>query len=142
YPWMALAEKGVQVRFLNIRELGKIRDIDVIGQVDENTRMVALASCHFVAGHRIDTAAIGKFLRERKILFCIDGIQTLGAFPTSVEHVDFLAADAHKWLLGPCAAGAFFVRKGVQEKLRPQVYGWNNVNCPNFTAQAEIVFKP
>jgi hypothetical protein len=49
--------------------------------------------------------AIGKFLRERGILFCVDAIQTLGAFPTSARHVDFLAADAHKWLLGPCAAG-------------------------------------
>ena len=27
---------------------------------------------------------------------------TLGAFPMDVAHVDFLAADAHKWLLGPC----------------------------------------
>ncbi|MDB6026860.1 MAG: Aminotransferase class [Verrucomicrobiales bacterium] len=142
YPWMALAEKGVKVRFLNIRELGKIRMIDVMGQVDENTRLVALASNHFVGGFRVDIAAMGKFLRERKILFCVDGIQTLGAFPTTVEHVDFLAADAHKWLLGPCAAGIFFVRKAAQEKLAPQVYGWNNVNCPNFSAQEQIVFKP
>lgn len=142
YPWMALAEKGVKVRFLNIRDLGKIRMIDVMGQVDENTRLVALASNHFVGGFRIDIAGLGKFLRERKILFCVDGIQTLGAFPTTVEHVDFLAADAHKWLLGPCAAGVFFVRKTAQEKLAPQVYGWNNVNCPNFAAQEQIVFKP
>ncbi len=142
YPWMALAEKGVKVRFLNIRDLGKIRNIDVIGQVDESTRLVALASNHFVGGFRIDLAGIGKFLRDRNILFCVDGIQTLGAFPTTVEHVDFLAADAHKWLLGPCAAGVFFVRKSAQEKLHPQVYGWNNVRCPNFAAQEEIVFKP
>jgi selenocysteine lyase/cysteine desulfurase len=142
YPWMALAEKGVKVRFLNIRDLGKIRYIDVIGQVDESTRLVALASNHFVAGYRIEIDKIGKFLRERKILFCVDGIQTLGAFPTTVENVDFLAADAHKWLLGPCAAGVFFVRKSAQEVLQPQVFGWNNVRCPNYTAQEQIVFKP
>lgn len=142
YPWTALAEKGVQVRFLNIRELGKIRAIDVKGQVDENTRLVALASCHFVAGYRIDIPGIGKFLRDRKILFCVDGIQTLGAFPTTVEHVDFLAADAHKWLLGPCAAGIFYVRKSAQEILEPTVWGWNNVRCPGYAAQEQIVFKP
>src|SRR5437867_7315424 len=45
YPWMALSGKGIEVRLLNIRQLGRIRDIDVIGQVDENTRLVALASC-------------------------------------------------------------------------------------------------
>src|SRR6185436_18551898 len=48
YPWMALAERGVEVRLLNTRGLGVIRPKDVMGQVDEHTRLVALASCHFV----------------------------------------------------------------------------------------------
>jgi selenocysteine lyase/cysteine desulfurase len=141
YPWMALVEKGVQVRLLNTRGLGVIRTIDVMGQVDENTRLVALASCHFISGFRIEISAIGKYLRERGILFCLDAIQTLGAFPTTVEHVDFLAADAHKWLLGPCAAGIFYVRRELQEKLNPPVYGWHNVKNPNFVAQEQIVFR-
>jgi selenocysteine lyase/cysteine desulfurase len=142
YPWMALADRGVQVRLLNIKELGRIRAIDVQGQVDENTRLVALASCHFVSGWRLDGQAIGRFLRERRIAFCVDGIQTLGAFPTTVEQIDFLAADAHKWLLGPCAAGLFYVRKEWQERLRPTVHGWHNLRCPDYVAQEELVFKP
>ncbi|MBI3877138.1 MAG: aminotransferase class V-fold PLP-dependent enzyme [Verrucomicrobia bacterium] len=141
YPWMALAERGVQVRFLNIKELGRIRQVDVLGQVDEGTRLVALASCHFIGGWRINLPAIGKALRERGILFCVDGIQTLGAFPTTVEHVDFLAADAHKWLLGPCSAGVMFVRKELQERVRPFALGWNNVRCPNYVAQEQITFR-
>jgi selenocysteine lyase/cysteine desulfurase len=141
YPWMALAAKGVQVRLLNTRGLGAIRAVDVIGQVDENTRLVALASCHFISGHRLEHDAIGKFLRERGILFCLDAIQTLGAFPTGVEHVDFLAADAHKWLLGPCGAGIFYVKRDLQAKLNPPVYGWHNVRNPNFVAQEKIEFR-
>jgi cysteine desulfurase / selenocysteine lyase len=141
YPWMALAERGVEVRFLNIRELGRIRLVDVLGQIDEATRLVSLASCHFIAGYRIDLDEIGAALRQRGILFCVDGIQTLGAFPTSVGQVDFLAADAHKWLLGPCAAGIFFVRKAIQEQLQPIVFGWNNVRCPNYVAQEELAYR-
>jgi len=141
YPWMALAEQGIQVRLLNVRGLGVIRPRDVIGQVDENTRLVALASCHFVSGFRLNHAAIGKALRERGILFCLDGIQTLGAFPTGMEHVDLLAADAHKWLLGPCGAGIMYVRREVQERLNPPVYGWHNVRCPNFVAQGQIAYR-
>jgi cysteine desulfurase/selenocysteine lyase len=141
YPWMALAQKGVQVRLLNTRGLGVIRPIDVIGQVDENTRLVALASCHFISGYRLEHQAIGKFLRERGILFCLDAIQTLGAFPTTVEYVDFLAADAHKWLLGPCGAGVLYVRRDLQEKLNPPIYGWHNIRNPNFVAQEQIVFR-
>jgi cysteine desulfurase / selenocysteine lyase len=142
YPWMALAERGVEVRLLNVKEYGRIRAVDVIGQVDEQTRLVALASNHFVAGYRLDVDAIGRALRDRNILFCVDGIQTVGAFPASVEHIDFLAADAHKWLLGPCGAGLFFVRKSLQEKLRPVVQGWHNVRCPNFVAQEQLVYPP
>ena len=41
YPWMALAEQGVEVRLMNTRGLGVIRPKDVVGQVDENTRLVA-----------------------------------------------------------------------------------------------------
>ena len=37
----------------------------------------------------IDIDAIGKALRDRGILFCVDGIQTVGAFPTEVKNVDF-----------------------------------------------------
>ncbi|MGA2030055.1 MAG: aminotransferase class V-fold PLP-dependent enzyme [Verrucomicrobiota bacterium] len=141
YPWMALAARGVQVRLLNTRGLGVIRPMDVMGQVDEHTRLVALASCHFISGYRLEFQAIGKLLRERGILFCLDAIQTLGAFPTTVEHVDFLAADAHKWLLGPCGAGIFYVRRELQEKLNPPIYGWHNVRNPNFVAQGKIEFR-
>ena len=141
YPWMALAAKGVQVRFLNIRELGRIRLVDVVGQVDEQTRLVALASCHFLAGWRIDLAGIGQALRGKGIPFCVDGIQTLGAFPTSMEHADFLAADAHKWLLGPCAAGILYVRQGLQDILQPVVHGWANVKSPGFLTQEDMVYR-
>jgi selenocysteine lyase/cysteine desulfurase len=140
YPWLALAQRGVKVRLLNTRGLGIIRKIDVMGQVDENTKLVALATNHFISGYRLEFDAIGKFLRERNILFCLDAIQTLGAFSTTVENVDFLAADAHKWLLGPCGAGLLYVKKDLQEKLNPPVYGWHNVRCPDFVAQDKIEF--
>lgn len=142
YPWMALADKGVEVRLLNIKQLGRIRELDILGQVDENTALVAIASCHFISGWRVDYEAIGRVLRAQGILFCVDAIQTLGAFPMNVEYIDFMAADAHKWMLGPCAAGLLYVRREVQEFLEPQVFGWHNVRCPNFVAQEQLVHPP
>ena len=135
YPWQALESRGVTVRRLSTPTLGEITPELVVEQLTAKTRLVALASCHFVTGYRIDHDAIGRLLRERDVLFCLDAIQTLGAFPTTVEHVDFLAADAHKWLLGPCAAGVFYVRRDLQDRLAPQAFGWNNVRCPNYVAQ-------
>src|SRR5262249_48091406 len=67
-------------------------------------------------------------------------IQTVGAFPTLAEHFDFLAADAHKWMLAPCAAGILYVREALQQMLEPTALGWNNVRCANYVAQEEMSF--
>ena len=141
YPWLALEARGVTVRRLQTPALGHITPELVLEQLTDKTRLVALASCHFVSGWRIDHDAIGRELRARDILFCLDAIQTLGAFPTTVEHVDFLAADAHKWLLGPCAAGVFYVRRDLQDRLAPQAFGWNNVRCPDYIAQEQMTLR-
>jgi cysteine desulfurase / selenocysteine lyase len=141
YPWMALARHGVEPRQIKTTTLGQIQPQDVLNQINHRTRLVALASCHFISGHRIDLQTIGTELRKRNVLFCVDAIQTLGAFPTTVEYVDFLAADAHKWLLGPCAAGLLYVRKEIQEQLNPVLLGWHNVKCPNFVALEELVLR-
>ena len=138
YPWQALESRGVKVRWLQTPALGQITPERVAENLTDQTRLVALASCHFVSGWRIDHDAIGRVLRERGVLFCLDAIQTLGAFPTTVKYVDFLAADAHKWLLGPCAAGIFYVRRELQDRLVPSAFGWNNARCPNYIAQDEM----
>ena len=142
YPWMALAERGVELKRLEPSAPGRIEPEDVFELIDPRTRMAALASCHYVSGYRIDIGAIGRELRSRGILFCVDGIQTVGAFPTPVEHVDFLAADAHKWMLGPCSAGILYVKREMQDRLKPVVQGWHNLSCPDFIAQETLDYKP
>lgn len=142
YPWVSLEKRGAGVRYLNVRELGLIRPRDVFAQLDENTRLVALSSCHFLAGYRIALEEIGAYLRERNILFCVDAIQTIGAFATPAHSADFMAADAHKWMLGPCAAGILYVRREIQDRLAPVVHGWHNIRSPNYVAQEELVYKP
>lgn len=140
YPWINLREKGVVVRFIEPAQIGEITLEAVERTLTPKTKLVALASCSFISGFRIDIDAIGKVLRERGILFCLDAIQTLGAFPTTVEHVDFLCADAHKWLLGPMAIGVVYVRKELFDLCRPTLLGAWNIEAPDFVAQNEIQF--
>ena len=80
----------------NLRELGLRSNELIESNLSGKTRLVALASCNYLSGYRIDIDSIGKMLGQKNILFALDGIQTCGAFPTSVEHVDFMSADAHK----------------------------------------------
>ncbi len=141
YPWTDLARRGVVVKKINPESPGAITPEQVEAALTPKTRLVALASCHFLTGYRLQVDEIGKMLRARGILFCLDAIQTLGAFETKVEHVDFLSADSHKWMLGPMAAGIVYVREEVQERLRPTLLGSWNVQSPQFIAQPDIVFE-
>jgi selenocysteine lyase/cysteine desulfurase len=142
YPWMELARRGVVVRYLKPERTGEITPELVEAALTPRTRLVALASCNFLSGYRIDINAIGRLLRERGVLFSLDAIQTLGAAPLRVDHVDFLSADAHKWMLGPMAIGIVFVRREHFELLRPTLIGAWNVRSPNFITQPEITFQP
>lgn len=142
YPWAALARRGVSVRRLRTPEPGRIPPEAVMEMLTTRTRMVALASCHYLTGWRIDIDAIGGLLRERGILFSLDAIQTIGAFPTVTAHVDFLSADAHKWMLGPMAIGIVYVAARNFEICEPTLLGAWNVRSPEFIAQEQIEFEP
>ena len=144
YPWIDLRRRGVTVRYLEPAAPGEITPDLVAAALSPKTKLVALASAHFFTGYRIDAEAIGSLLHARGILFSLDAIQTLGAFPLDVEkaHVDFLSADAHKWMLGPLAIGIVYVRRSHFEKLRPTLLGAWNVVSPQFNALDEIRFVP
>ncbi|HNR31805.1 MAG TPA: aminotransferase class V-fold PLP-dependent enzyme [Candidatus Hydrogenedentes bacterium] len=135
YPWAALSPRGVRPVALAPDQPGVITWDVVEAALTARTRLVALASCHFMSGYRIDVDDIGRRLGERGVLFCLDGIQTLGAFPLSVKHVDFMSADSHKWMLGPIGAGVFFVKRERQDALPPPLLGSWNVQSPDYVAQ-------
>jgi selenocysteine lyase/cysteine desulfurase len=140
YPWLNLRRQGVVVKFVQPDRLGRITPELVEAALTTRTRMVALASCHFATGWRIDVDAIGQLLQSRGVLFSLDAIQTLGAFHTSVRYVDFLSADAHKWLLGPLAIGIVYVAKRNFPLCHPTLIGAWNVHSPQFISQDQVVF--
>ncbi len=141
YPWTALTSRGVVLRKLRPLQPGAITPELVESALTPRTRLVALASCHFLSGRRIDVDAIGRMLRARGVLFSLDAIQTVGAAPLNVENVDFLSADAHKWMLGPLAIGIVYVARRNFEICRPTLLGAWNVKSPDFIAQDAIVFE-
>jgi len=141
YPWAALRQYGVEPRAIRTFYPGVVTWDKIEPMLSDRTRLVSLASCNFLSGFRIDIDDIGRRLHEREILFCVDAIQTLGAFPFSVEHVDFLSADSHKWMLGACGSGIFYVDERLQDRLAPWLLGSWNVVSPEFVAQPDIVLE-
>ena len=138
YPWQALVSRGVRPVPLTPEKTGEITPDLVRHAFTAKTRLVALASCHFLSGFRLDYESIAEETSRRGILFCLDAIQSLGATTIDVRQVDFLAADSHKWMLGPLGAGIFYVKRKNLDLLRPSLLGSWNIRSPGFVAQAEI----
>lgn len=128
YPWLNLARRGVVVKFVPEVE-GRIRCRDILQAIDNRTRVVSISFVQFRSGFRADLKTIGRECRRRGILFCVDAIQGLGALPLDVRdmQIDFLAADGHKWLLGPEGAAIFFCSRQAMPRLNPSEVGWLSV---------------
>ena len=141
YPWLALERQGVRPVLLEAATIGEITPEIVERALTNRTRLVALASANYCSGYRIDLDAIGALCAGRGVLFSVDGIQTLGAFPAPLANIDFLSAGAQKWMLGPSGAGILYVKESRQELLRPAIIGGWNVVSPNFIAQREVRFE-
>jgi selenocysteine lyase/cysteine desulfurase len=134
YPWMNLAERGVELRRVPSRD-GRVFLDDLRSAMDERTRLVSLSFVEYASGFRNDLLAVGQMCSEKGVLFFVDAIQGLGAFPLDVRQtpIDFLAADGHKWMLGPEGAGLFWIRRDLVDQLHPVGIGWNSmVDSRNF----------
>ena len=135
YPWMEV----VRARGCNLVMLPEETDENGARQVplekileaaaDPKTKLVTISHVEYASGQRHDLPKIGAFCRENGKLLCVDAIQSMGVLPVDVRamNIDFLAADGHKWLLGPEGAGIFFCRKELIERTRPLMVGWMNV---------------
>ncbi len=128
YPWMNLGRRGVEVKSIPSHE-GSICIADIDRLMDSRTRLVAISSVQFASGFRVDLGKLGALCRRRNVLLCVDAIQSLGVIPMDVKkyHIDFLSADAHKWLLGPEGIGIFYCRRDLTDQINPLLIGWKSM---------------
>ncbi len=128
FPWKGLERRGVECREVANRD-GAFTVADLEPLIDARTRLVALSAVSFHNGFRCDLEAIGELCESRGVLFCVDGIQALGALPVDVRRakVTFLAADGHKWMLGPEGAAIFYCAAEARHVLTPLETGWMSV---------------
>jgi selenocysteine lyase/cysteine desulfurase len=129
YPWLNLKKKGVNVKFANWSE-GRVRIKDLLNLIDNRTRLLSISHVQFTNGFRIDLEELGHQLKKKGVLFFVDAIQSMGVFDIDVkrDNIDYLAADSHKWLLGPEGVGFFYCKKGFLTKKM----GTDNLEMSNF----------
>lgn len=124
FPWVRLERRGVRLRWLSIYD-----PLEAVDEACRGARLLAVSHVNYLSGYRIDLEAFGEICRRRGCLFFLDAIQGLGAFPIDVRRagIDALAADGHKWLLGPEGCGILYIRRELQDAIEPVEFGWTNV---------------
>ena len=132
YPWLNLQEQGVNLQVVPTRN-ARIATEDVFANITERTRLVSLSLVEFSTGFRNDIITIAAYCRERGILCGIDAMQALGALDVNVQAlgVDYMAAAAHKWLLGPKTCGILYVSDQLLAQLETRRRGWFSVETPS-----------
>lgn len=125
--WESLARYGVTVREVDLR--ADDPEQALLEAANRRTRLLSISSVQYASGLRMDLARLGAGCRARGIAFCVDAIQSLGAVDHDVRScaIDFLMADAHKWLLGPEGIGVFYCNAEWRERLTLHEYGWRMV---------------
>lgn len=139
FPWKRLEARGVCVDWLSIGD-----PLDRIDQAARGARLLAISFVQYLGGLRADLDAIGEICRRRGCLFVVDAIQGLGAFQVDVRRagIHALAADGHKWLLGPEGCGILYVSREIQDQVEPVEFGWTNVAGYNDYASRDMTLRP
>jgi selenocysteine lyase/cysteine desulfurase len=132
YPWLRVREAfGVEVRMCEERE-GRIDLDDLIGLIDERTRIVAISQVQYASGFRADLERLGRAARAHDALLVVDVIQAMGVIRTNVgvELIDVAAGAGHKWLLTPEGVGILYLSDRARSLVEPTLVGWTSVPQP------------
>ncbi|MDD3517041.1 MAG: aminotransferase class V-fold PLP-dependent enzyme [Chromatiales bacterium] len=126
--WESLATLGVRTRLVDL-DAATDPEQALMDAIDGDTRLLAVSSVQYDNGLHLNLERLGAYCRPRGVLFCIDAIQSLGALPFDVHacQADFVAADGHKWMLGPEGVALFYVRPALRDGLRLRQFGWHMV---------------
>ena len=104
-----------EVSYINVGEDGIIDLSELEKLIRDDTVLVSIHHVNSEVGIKQDINKIGKFLKDNypKIFFHVDGTQSIGKIPVSLDNVDLFTFSAHK----------FYGLKGVACLIKKQNVG-------------------
>lgn len=124
-PLRDLEQMGVELSVIQCDAAGRFDPDDIKKDIRPNTKLLILTHASNVTGTLMPVIEAGKIAAEHGILYCIDSAQTAGVIDIDVNSlkVDILCFTGHKGLMGPMGTGGFYLKKGLEDCIRPLMSG-------------------
>lgn len=90
---------GYEVSYLDVDKDGLVDLNDLKKLIREDTVLVSISHVNSEVGIKQDVNTIGKFIKDNypKIFFHVDGTQSVGKIPVSLDNIDLFTFSAHKF---------------------------------------------
>ncbi len=128
-PWQEVARlKGLKIKFIPLKKDGAL-DLKKAALLIKKARVVAITAASNVTGYLVPLEKIAHWARQAGALFIVDACQAVLARPLNVKKIpcDALVFSAHK-IYGPTGLGVLYLKKDLQEKIPPLLYGGNMIS--------------
>ncbi|MDT0555379.1 aminotransferase class V-fold PLP-dependent enzyme [Patiriisocius hiemis] len=140
YAWKQLEkEKGVVVKTITAPPISKDRasrwNTDILNTISKKTKCVAIPQVHWADGTLFNLREIKEKVAQADGYLIIDGTQSVGAMPFSVNEIqpDALICGGYKWLLGPYSIGVAYYGERFHNGTPIENNWMNHIGSENFT---------
>ena len=124
-PWIRLQEEiGIVIKYVPLTKDYCLTLDNIKKSITNKTKVISLAQVSNVVGDVRDIKSIGKYCAENKILFCVDGAQSVPHMKVDFKNsnIDFLSFSGHK-MCGPTGVGILVGKKELLENMDPIMFG-------------------
>jgi cysteine desulfurase family protein len=124
-PLRFLERQGVDLSIIPCSPAGVLDPVDAMRAMKSHTKAIVVTHASNVTGTLLPLDALARIAHEGGSIFVVDASQTAGSVPIEVIRtgIDILCFTGHKSLLGPQGTGGFYVRKGLENRIRPLMRG-------------------
>ena len=132
-PWQQRAlKKHIAYHVSRITSEGKLDENDLLGKINNKTRLVAFAHVSNVLGTINPVKALIKKIKAKNphCLILVDGAQAAAHFKVDVRDLgcDFYVFSSHK-MLGPTGVGVLWGRYELLDNMNPYQYGGEMISA-------------
>lgn len=128
-PWLALAERGVNVAIVADRGRYRFDVEDVERLLSPRTRAISISLVNNITGFRAPVEALAELCRTRGLWFTVDAVQAIGSVQVDVPALgaDVVSAHGYKFQLSGFGYGLAYLSDRAIDTLRVPHVGTSNL---------------